>query len=245
MAGMIKRLFGGQSRPPNPEPLPGQGGYAYPRGPYGETGMPGSTSASIPTHGQGAGDIQHQDELVTENQDNWNNLPPGNWQGDVTWRFPVIGRTYNDTEIYGDPSISQNVPGNQNQRNTKFYKGRRAAPDGQNRYVYNGLNGGQETWAFDRNMPFPRGYRGARLSGLRYYADADQFQSQEGHFGIVRANGPRHRPTTFAEPAPWTTNYYDTTESVGTAADPGSGGQQANMVYVSPEVPRQSYRRGG
>lgn len=44
MAGLIARLFGGRSRPPDPDPLPGAAGYRMPRGPVGEGGYPGSTS---------------------------------------------------------------------------------------------------------------------------------------------------------------------------------------------------------
>jgi len=45
MAGLIARLFGGRDRPPDPNPLPGIGGYHMPPGPAGQTGFPGSTSA--------------------------------------------------------------------------------------------------------------------------------------------------------------------------------------------------------
>lgn len=46
MAGLIAALFGGRSRPPDPDPLPGQGGYAMPPGPWGEDGFPGSTPST-------------------------------------------------------------------------------------------------------------------------------------------------------------------------------------------------------
>lgn len=245
MAGIIQALFGGKSQPPDPQPTPGQGGYSYPRGPYGATGFPGSSDQAVPTHGQGPGDIQHQEELVTDNQQNWNDIPEGNWTGLATNRFPTIGDTFNDSEQYSEPDISEGIPGGQRVRNSRYYGGRRAAPDGVNRYVYRGLNGGYESYSFNRVMPYPRGYRGAQLNGLRYYADADQFDSQGGSYGIARQEGPNHRPTVFQEPAPWTTNYYDTTNSVGTPDAPGPGGQAPDQVYISPEVPRQTYRRGG
>ena len=245
MAGIIKALFGGRSQPPDPQPDPGQGGYAYPRGPYGETGFPGSSPQATPTHGQGSGDTRNQRETVTGNQVEWDNNPPGNWTGDVGWRIPPNRAGHKDTERYSRPDISSGIPGNERQRNTRFYAGRRAAPDGVNRYVYNGVNGGYESYSFNRVMPYPRGFRAAALQGFRYYSDADQFDSGMGHYGIARERGPNHRPTTFTEPAPWTTQYYDTTESVGTPDNPGPGGQQINSVYVSPEVPRQTYRRGG
>jgi hypothetical protein len=46
MANLIDFLFGGRQRPPDPDPLPGVGGYAMPPGPYGATGLPGSTIAA-------------------------------------------------------------------------------------------------------------------------------------------------------------------------------------------------------
>lgn len=46
MAGMIAALFGGRSRPPDPNPLPGVGGYRMPPGRTGGTGFPGSTSST-------------------------------------------------------------------------------------------------------------------------------------------------------------------------------------------------------
>lgn len=44
MAGLIRALFGGRSRPPDPDPLPGVGGYRMPRGQTGAGGFPGSTA---------------------------------------------------------------------------------------------------------------------------------------------------------------------------------------------------------
>lgn len=44
MAGLIARLFGGASRPPDTNPVPGIGGYAQGPGPTGQYGYPGSTA---------------------------------------------------------------------------------------------------------------------------------------------------------------------------------------------------------
>lgn len=44
MAGLIAKLFGGASRPPDTNPVPGIGGYAQGAGPANQTGFPGSTS---------------------------------------------------------------------------------------------------------------------------------------------------------------------------------------------------------
>ena len=46
MAGLIAALFGGRARPPDPNPLPGIGGYDLPPGPDGSSGFPGSTGAT-------------------------------------------------------------------------------------------------------------------------------------------------------------------------------------------------------
>lgn len=52
-AQTTKRRYGLKAKSPRPGvPLPGLGGYDYPRGPYGATGFPGSTPAATPTHTQ-------------------------------------------------------------------------------------------------------------------------------------------------------------------------------------------------
>ena len=56
MAGGLRALFGGKAKPPDPDPLPGVGGYALGEGPYGATGFPGSTAAAPKTHSQALGD---------------------------------------------------------------------------------------------------------------------------------------------------------------------------------------------
>lgn len=160
--------------------------------------------------------------------------------------------------------ISRNVPGAQNVRNTyaEDYKARpgmlrayrpafrgddpsasRGEVLAESRFVFAG--GGVETYAMERQMPYGGrgdGARGADLNGSRYYATwtgADEFVSAAaGEYGISRLRGPNHRPVMFAEPAPWSANYYDTTASVGTPSDPGSGGQAPDMVYVSPPAGR-------
>lgn len=116
------------------------------------------------------------------------------------------------------------------------------------RFVFAG--GGQQTWSVEREMPYGGrgdGARGAVLDGSRYYVTGQQGQflnAGQGAYGQVRLAGPRHRPTVFTEPAPWSTNFYDTTASVGTPDAPGPGGQSPSMVYVSPEPGRASNRTG-
>jgi hypothetical protein len=94
-----------------------------------------------------------------------------------------------------------------------------------------------------REMPYGGrgdGARGAALSGQRYYATGqrDQFgNAGQGDYGIARERGGK-RPVSFTEPAPWSTNYYDTTDSVGTADTPGTNTQAPNQVYYSPSSGR-------
>lgn len=237
----LSSIFGGKSAAPkDSEPLPGQGGYTIPRGPYGATGYPGSTPAAPKTHSQDPEENKLGRETVTENQAEWNNTP-NTAQGAIPYNTGTGYPNFVDTERTINPVISRNVPGNQNQRNTRFYAGRQAAPDGNNRYVYGGENGGVESYAFHRRMPYSKGengHRGASLSGERYYGDMHQFSSAGGSYGRARAAGPLHRPTVFVEPTPWTVNYYDTTAEVGTPDDPGTQTQAVNMSYVSPSVSR-------
>lgn len=117
-----------------------------------------------------------------------------------------------------------------------------------NRFVFG--DGGVETWTMLREMPYGGrgdGARGADLNGARYYATGqhDQFwNAGSGDYGISRQAGQgNHRPVNFDQPAPWTSNYYDTTPAVQS----GSTDQAPNMVYVSPQTPGRgvgAVRRG-
>jgi hypothetical protein len=273
-------------------PLPGQGGYEGGTGPTNEQGFPGSGPAAPWLHGQTPGDVPHQQETVTANQFQWDNIPAGNWTGQVMRHIGLDPDRRDDTEIRGNITISADVPGGQNCRNTSQFE-LEAKPDGVNRYVYGGesggpyvapgtegnptpsgmwndaqtseqagranavypprVNGGYSTWFFNRRMPYTAwgyGRRGSQNSGFRFYLPPEnQFGDgyQMGHYGErVRGSSPRHRPTVFAEPAPWTTTYYDTNPSTGSPLQPGTAGQQAQQVYISPDVPRGgNYRRGG
>lgn len=116
------------------------------------------------------------------------------------------------------------------------------------RYVWG--NGGVQTWSALREMPYGGrgdGARGADLNGQRYYATGQQDQfwnAGSGDYGINRQQGGGNkRPVSFTQPAPWTSNYYDTTP--GAAA--GDTGQAPDMVYVSPQTSGRSVgavRRG-
>jgi hypothetical protein len=115
------------------------------------------------------------------------------------------------------------------------------------RYV--GAEGGVTSWSVLRQMPYTGrgdGARGAELTGQRYYAtgQSDQFLSAgQGDYGIARQRG-RKRPVSFTTPAPWATNFYDTTSSVGTIQEPGEASQSPNQVYMSPSTGRATNRTG-
>jgi hypothetical protein len=327
VAGLIARLFGGKPRPPDPNPLPGLGGYQMPPGPAGQTGYPGSTT-STRTFGrntsprvakidanrlgginQGLGstpetrqhsyrgdltgaatdsprttpvvttpqtvarqELQHNSDrefyggpmLRTGTGNNTagaNPLSPAHTAG---------GHSGRDTEtppVHREPVIGTNVPGAQNVRNTRavryqFPGGQphtyRSAPNPvappqdvtvTNRFVYPG--GGNTTWSVERLMPYTGrgdGARGADLNGNRYYSTGvDQYfqNAGAGDYGIARQRGGDYkRPVAFTEPAPWTKNFYDTTDSVGTVDTPGSGGQAPQAVYYSPSAGRASNTTG-
>jgi hypothetical protein len=112
----------------------------------------------------------------------------------------------------------------------------------QNRFV---MPGGQTGWSIQRLMPYTgrgAGARGAQLSGQRYYTtgqDTQFWNAGQGDYGIRRKRGGSvSRPVAFTEPAPWTSNFYDTTSEVGTTDNPGTPGQVPNAVHVSPQAGR-------
>lgn len=112
-----------------------------------------------------------------------------------------------------------------------------------NRFVFAG--GGNQTWSVERRMPYSGpgdGARGAHLNGQRYYAtgQGEQFgNAGMGEYGQARKGGAK-RPVSFTEPAPWTSQYYDTTQGVQDA----SASQAAAQVYVSPASGRASNATG-
>jgi len=252
-------------------PVPGGGGYTAGTGPVNEQGFPGSGPAAPWLHGQSAGDVPHQRQTVSADQFAHDEIPHGNWTGQVLRNIATTQPRSHDTEIKGTIVLSRAVPGSQNQRNDWCYN-RFARPDGVNRYVYGGeeggpctgqgrpgpedtgvsppvVNGGYSTPVFDRRMPYTSwgyGRRGSQNSGWRFYRNVpDQFGGwPAGHYGDFRMAGPRHRPTTFTEPSPWTASYFDTTASTGSATVPGTAGQQVQQIYVSLEAARTSWRRG-
>lgn len=341
MAGLIRALFGGRSRPPDPDPLPGVGGYRMPRGQTGAGGFPGSTALTRTFGGRNPRNVGLRADSNTgwesglsatpqTRQSSYRGDEPGNATRNpratptVDTPQPVLtekmqatpatfyggptlrtapgnhlaggnpqraaqragGHGVRDTETPAtarQPVIGVGVPGSQNVRNTRAQRYKAvpgqlhtymsaSRPDqapvgrrGQNgdgsvkpeqvsspvtvpsRFVFPG--GGNQTWAVLREMPYGGrgdGARGAQLSGQRYYAtgQSDQFLSAgQGDYGIARMRGGK-RPVSFAQPAPWSGNFYDTTESVGTDQSPGAAQQAPNLVYVSPSAGRASNSTG-
>jgi hypothetical protein len=91
------------------------------------------------------------------------------------------------------------------------------------------------------------GARGADLDGQRRYATGQEtefWNAGQGDYGIARQRGGK-RPVGFTQPAPWSSQFYDTTESVGTADNPNTQpAQQPQSVYVSPSGRRASNSTG-
>jgi hypothetical protein len=347
MAGLIAALFGGKSRPPDPDPAPGLGGYSQPPGPAGATGFPGSTSQTRSFPGTNPRALPTTDSTTIKADTNYGfdqgltstpQVRQQSFRGDVrgsttrnprltpsvatpqplaTWRM----QHNSPTEFYGgqplktrqgsdniggnpqgrdglhqdsvrdtetpmterQPNISEGTPGAQNVRNTiaERYKNPPGQahtylsaprpdqapvnPGGQasdgnvhpervvqavtvpSRYVWD--DGGVQTYGMLRQMPYTgrgNGARGADLNGQRYYAEgqSDQFwNAGQGDYGIARERGGS-RPVSFTEPAPWTSNFYDTTDTVGTPDNPGTPTQAPDLVYISPSAGRASNSTG-
>lgn len=342
MAGLIAALFGGRSRPPDPDPLPGVGGYRMPRGQTGAGGFPGSTALTRTFGGRNPRTVGLRTDTNTGWESGLSNNPQerqSSYRGDqrgaqlagpratptVITPQPLIAQRMQDTPatFYGgpllrtgpgnntaganplrpaqlagghskrdtetpmvqrQPVIGVGTPGASNVRNqvAQRYKnapgqdhtyqsasrpdqapvGRRGQngdgsvhPDQvsspvtvQNRFVYPG--GGNTTWFMMREMPYGGrgdGARGAVLSGQRYYTtgqDTQFWNAGQGDYGIARARGGRRPIASFTQPTPWSSNYYDTTDSVGTTDAPGNPTQAPNLVYVSPTTGRASNGTG-
>lgn len=289
MAGLIAALFGGRARPPDPNPLPGQGGYALPPGPSGAGGFPGSTSATRTFRGSNPrafkvrADTNHTVTPVTEARAEMQHNSPAEFYGgpmlktgpgnDTAGGELGAGSGHDPratTTLYSaaQSQIALGVPGANNVRNqvAQRYKARpgevrtytsATRPDegrgavspvaAESRFVFAG--GGVQTWSVERQMPYTGrgdGARGADLNGTRYYATgAPEFANAgQGQYGVGRLRGPNHRPTVFTTPAPWSANYYDTTDSTGTPDAPGPAGQSPDLVYVSPAAGRASNGTG-
>ena len=268
-SSLLKRMFGAKAAPAEADPVPGIGGYIYPRGPAGETGYPGSTS-SRRTNPSFA-----RKNTFQENTAPWNPIEAqqaerqdtaGEFHGglpkDGTLSATGVGPQYQDTEQRSNTQISQDIPGGQNQRNTRYYGGINAivglpASDGSgspNRYVMDGVNGGYEMYSMERRMPYtghgtlPVGHvphvRGADLNGIRFTMPPPIMEPQRNGVEKPRLRG-RGLPTVFVEPAPWSANSYVTTAATGGPNTPGTAAPPTD-IRISPAVPRaNNWRRGG
>jgi hypothetical protein len=199
MAGRIAPL---QRRPRRGNPLPGVGGYDYPRGPYGATGFPGSTPAAPPTHPQtpdgqrGARQTGGQQQAAvpqwtpSQNQSEWNRFygPDGlpyNPRARIVSSKGTPQRAAvpnnQDTERRTSPAINHVPPGGQKLRNTVAQR-IHAVPGPVRSYLSSpnpGKNGGQP--ARDRSAGFDQD-AGVTLGGepstvmvsSRYVAHPDQ-----------------------------------------------------------------------
>jgi hypothetical protein len=311
-------------------PMPGIGGWAYPRGPFGATGFPGSTPAARPVHTQGPSgrkDPSYQGRptvTATGIRAQWTG-PEFNDPGPVEVpkpqpsysrvRFrpgiapqrgnPVLdpsgaprgaparlmalttGPEHRMSPVFEVPENAKNVrnsyaqdykavPGQIRPYMPAANPGKTGAhldglayyhptqpvhggPDGkpipgrpgpvvvQSRSVFGDDPETSSYYAMNRDdlfakggtpAPYPPWYRGdrhirgGRYTGQRYFGDmADQQKIglPTDAYGISRARGPRHRPTRFEQPQPWSSNYYDTPAPAGATAP--------DMIYQSPSTP--------
>lgn len=224
------------------DPVGVVGGYKYPRGPVGATGYPGSNYQTAPTHSQAPEPVTLIGDQAAAMQSN-----PDEFYGGIVWEGPAaMLPVQSPRERRWYPRTSQNTTGT-TQRNTSYFGGAQALPDGTDRYVYGGVRG----YSFERPIPLTRDHLRRKAGaggydGSRYYAE-NQGQGALGAIGQSRST-LNNRPTVFDEPPPWSSNFYDTTQSTG---DPGVAGNYSppSQVYVSPNVRTNSnggtWRRGG
>lgn len=255
---------------PNPDPVPGIGGYDYPRGPYGATGYKGSTS-DVRNNPPAAESKLHDDYVPRRPRQRWHTFAEQQSRFNTdNWNVPVNPDTVRNTEQRTHGVIAANIPGGQDVRNSVYRGGRKAQPGvarqyrsapnpgmgrsqvvtQDSRYVFNGVNGGTDLWQdqlTDRRMPYTGqdgyrgslrhargGIRGAVNDGTRFYQGPPLLVNQGGAYGKNIRGKDRHRPTLYREPVPWTSRYYDTTQSAGTVSNQGTHSQVVQSVYVSP-----------
>jgi hypothetical protein len=142
----------------DPDPHPGIGGYDTPRGPAGQTGLPGSTAATR-QNPQAGEDRIHDAPLrpapvggrrftsratptITAQQAR--GIPPPAENGSLPFRGPDAKtnpwfqdyplNNVADTEVRPHIVISEGIPGGERQRNTVYYGGRQAIPGAEHSY---------------------------------------------------------------------------------------------------------------
>ena len=132
----VKRRTGLKNKSPRAGvPLPGIGGYDYPRGPYGATGFPGSTPAAPDTHPDrrpdGARGLRQL--TVSQNQAEWVILPTRRANGTPRQPYARTHRGEHAGAYVGETGPEQRsvpviggAPGSQNVRNqvAQRYKAR-------------------------------------------------------------------------------------------------------------------------
>ncbi len=258
--GLLTSLFGGKPAQGNPDPHPGIGGYTYPPGPEGKTGYPGSTSQTL-TNPRAARKNYHRGTpyVPIEAQQRARQDTAGEQYGGLPMQGTLasdgVGPQYQDTEHRSQPTISANIPGGLNQRNTRYYGGILARPTPETRYVWGGTNGGQESYSMDRRIPYTGhgtdpsmgiakgSVRGAVLDGTRFNSAPPVLRNQGGAIGSRKLH-QRNRSTVFKEPPPWNAHVYVTDAATG---GPGSAAtpQGPVDVVVSPRTSRRrNVRRG-
>lgn len=219
-------------------------------GPLLRTGPGNDTAGGVPMSGAAAAGGHSQREGTTA----WRAAQPvigtgtpgaNNVRNQVAQRYKA-----RPGEMHGYTSASRAdlPPVNRGGQNTDGNVHPAAATTGvsvASRFVFDG--GGSQSWSVQREMPYAGrgdGARGADLNGHRYFATGQQTQfwnAGQGDYGIARkAGGDHKRPVSFTTPAPWTANFYDTTD--GVAQD--TTAQSPNMVYVSPTTGRATNGTG-
>jgi hypothetical protein len=213
-------------------------------GPTLKTGPGNATAGGVPMSGAAAAGGHNQRDTITP----WIHAQPEIGQGvpgannvrnQVAQRYkaaPGQTRTYKSASRGDLPPVNR---GGQATDGNVHPDAAVTPVSVQDRFVFDA--GGNQTWSVEREMPYGGrgdGARGADLDGRRYYSTGQSQQfwnAGQGDYGIARERGADHkRPVSFTTPAPWSANFYDTTD--GVAQD--TTAQSPNMVYVSPTTGR-------
>jgi len=211
VAGLLAKIFGGASDQADADPNPGLTIPAPPRGPAGQTGNPGTTSwtrlnppaatekrpfgpdrpVASPPWGRNVARPRYR----TIPQQQADVIPQPAVNGSLPFQGPDAKTNpgqVRDTEQRPRTVISAGTPGDENQRNTVYYGGRKAipgalhsyrsAPKGNHfpittseipsRYVFGGINGGTDVlddMLTARRMPYTGHGPGSGLEHLPGY----------------------------------------------------------------------------
>ena len=222
-----KRRTGLKPRTPRAAvPLPGVGGYDYPRGPYGATGFPGSTPAAVHVHPQ-TQDGRRDRQLTTTAI--WAR-DTGPEATDVTpTRTPRPQPSYSDVEFTPgttDPA-SRYIRRNGSPRQPRYRTGRENWAERRMTPVIGGAPGSQNV----RNQVAQR-YK-ARPELIRAYTPAPNPGKTGAHL-----NGPaQYHPGTFVYGSP------EGKPVPGMDANPGTDSPVVTVQsrYVSPEGSMEGY----